>query len=262
MKNLNLFFIAILSIIIFSGCLKVNTKVNFNKDGSGTVEETVLMSDAVVALMKEFMSSFQDSTTTSDEFKLFKENELIEKSIEYGERVEYVSGEEIKIDGWEGYKAVYSFDDINQVTLSTDPNEKIESGTTEEKEHFTFSFTPGVVSELIITRPDINPEDINLDSEVESESTQLDDQIIKLMDGMQVKISLEFEEDVVETNAQYVDGSEVILFDIDFGKLLKNKQSLEMLKNDPPKNLDDMKAMMEIVPEIKIDLQKPIKVKF
>ncbi len=261
MKNLNLFFIAILSIIIFSGCLKVNTKVNFNKDGSGTVEETVLMSDAVVALMKEFMSSFQDSTTTSEEFKLFKENELIEKSIEYGEGVEYVSGEEIKIDGWEGYKAVYSFDDINQVTLSTDPNEKIESGTTEKKEHFTFTFTPGAVSELIITRPDIIPEDLDMDSEVESENTQLDDQIIKLMDGMQVKISLEFEEDVVETNAQYVDGSEVILFDIDFGKLLKNKQSLELLKNDPPKSLDDMKAMMEIVPEIKIDLQKQIKIK-
>jgi len=43
---------------------------------------------------------------------------------------------------------------------------------------------------------------------------------------------------------------------------LKNKDGLKKLKNNPPKNLDDMKAIIENIPGIKMDLQNPIRVKF
>ena len=91
-----------LSVILFSGCLKVDTKIKINKDGSGTIEEQVLMSDAIVSMMNEFMSSFQDSTNTPEEFKLFKESELKNKAAEYGMGVKFVSGEEVKKKGWPG----------------------------------------------------------------------------------------------------------------------------------------------------------------
>lgn len=262
MKSIKLLSVAILSLVIFSGCLKVNTKVKFNKDGSGIIEETVLMSDAVVALMNEFMSSFQDSSSAPEEFKLFKENELRDKSLEFGEGVDYISGEEIVFEGWEGYSAVYSFEDINQITIATDPNDKIESGTLGDKEHFSFTFTPGIISELIINRPEISLTDMEVNTEVNNDNTQLDDKFINLMEGMEVKILLEFEGGIVETNAEYVDDNKITLFDIDFSKLLKNKNSLKMLKNNPPESLDDMKKLIEIVPGIKIDFQKPITVKY
>jgi hypothetical protein len=52
------------------------------------------------------------------------------------------------------------------------------------------------------------------------------------------------------------------MFEIKFSKLLKNKRSLEMLKNNPPESLDDMKALVDKIPEIKIDTQRKIFVKF
>jgi hypothetical protein len=262
MKSIKLFLLLIFSIIVFSGCLKVDTKIKLNKDGSGTIEENVLMSDAVVAMMNEFMSSFQDSSTAPEEFKLFKEDELIGKSSDYGEGVEYVSGKELIINGWNGYKAVYSFKDINQVEIETDPNTKIESGTLDEKEHFSFHFIPGKIAELIIDRPELVREDMDVNANVDEGNGQPDDKFIKLLEGMEMKISLEFNSVIIETNAEYVDDKEITMFEIKFSKLLKNKRSLEMLKNNPPESLDDMKALVDKIPEIKIDTQRKIFVKF
>ena len=255
-----------LPVILFSGCLKVNTKININKDGSGTIEEQVLMSDAVVLMMNEFMSSFQDSTNTPEEFKLFKEDELKDKAAEYGTGVKYVSGEEVNIKGWQGYNAVYSFGDLNKIKMETDPNRKVEMGineSTEKNEYFNFKFIPGDVSELIIDRPELETggeEDTYQESESDEEG--LDDNLIKMMDGMSVTISLVINGDIVETNATFVDGSKVTLLDIDFGKLLKNKNSLELLEKNPPKNLDEMKEIIKNVPGIKLELQKPVSIKF
>jgi len=262
MRIIKLLLTTIISVALFAGCLKVNTKLKINKDGSGTIEEKVLMSDAVVIMMKEFMSSFQDSSSTPEEFKLFKEDELIDKAMGYGEGVEYVRGEEIKVDGWEGYKAIYSFEDINLIQIATDPNDKIESGELGEREYFLFKFTRGSTSELIINRPDISPSDMEIEAEEESGNNQLDDKFIKMLDGMMMKVSVEFEGKIIETNAEYADKNNITLLDIDFGKILKNKDGLKKLKNNPPKNLDDMKAIIENIPGIKMDLQNPIRVKF
>jgi len=157
MKPIKLTIMLFISVILFSGCLKVNSNVIINKDGSGILEEQVLMSDMVISMMNEFMSSFEDSTSAPEEFKLFKEDELEAKASEYGEGVRYVSGEEIKIDGWQGYKAIYSFEDLNMIKMETDPNTKVENPQDgQATEHFSFKFTPGDIAELIIDRPELN----------------------------------------------------------------------------------------------------------
>ena len=267
MKIHRLLFLPIISFALLSGCLQVDTTVYINKDGSGTIEEKVLMSDAVVEMMNEFMSSFQDSAKAPEEFNLYKEAELKEKASGYGEGVEYVSGEEINTDGWQGYKAIYSFTDLNTITMETDPNAKVELDKSEEgkkNEYFSFKFIQGDVSELIIDRPEIKPKITSDESGSEDENVDeaIDDSFLKLMEGMKVQISLTFEGDIVETNATYVDGSMVNLLDIDFGELFKNKESLEMLKNNPPDNLEEMKEIVENVPGMKIELQRPVYIKF
>ncbi len=266
MNSLKISFLVLLPVILFSGCLKVDTKVIINKDGSGTIEEQVLMSDAVVSMMNEFMSSFQDSTNTPEEFKLFKESELKDKAAEYGMGVKFVSGEEVKKKGWQGYKAIYSFEDLNKIKMETDPNRKVEMGmddSAEQNEYFNFKFIPGDISELIIDRPELETGgEEETYKESESDEEELDENLIKMMDGMSVTISLVINGDIVETNATFVDGSKVTLLDIDFGDLLKNENSLELLKKNPPKNLDGMKEIIKNVPGIKLELQKPVSIKF
>lgn len=253
-------------VVLFSGCLKVNSNVNINKDGSGILEEQVLMSDMVISMMNEFMSSFQDSTSAPEEFKLFKEDELKAKASEYGEGVKYVSGEEIKIDGWEGYKAIYSFEDLNKITMDTDPNTKVENqqDSGKESEHFSFKFIPGDISELIIDRPELTSKSDDEETSIETGTAdeELDDNLIKMMDGMTMTVSLEFNGEIIETNASFVDGSEITMLDIDFSKILKDKESLELFKNNPPDNLDEMKDIVKNIPGMKVEFQKPVIVKF
>jgi hypothetical protein len=266
MKLIKLTILLFIPVILFSGCLKVNSNVIINKDGSGILEEQVLMSDMVISMMNEFMSSFQDSTSAPEEFKLFKEDELKAKASEYGEGMKYVSGEEIKIDGWQGYKAIYSFEDLNKIKMDTDPNTKIENPQDDgqETEYFSFKFIPGDIAELIIDRPALSSEkkDEKISVETETENQELDDNFIKMMDGMTMTISLEFNGEIVETNASYVDDSKVTMLDIDFSELLKNKESLELFKKNPPDNLDEMKTIVENIPGMKVEFQKPVIVKF
>lgn len=267
MKYIKQFLLLFISVSVLSGCLQVDTKVHVNKDGSGTIEENVLMSDAVIDMMNQFMSSFRDSAKVPEEFNLYKEEELKVKSSDYGEGVEYISGEEIKIDGWQGYKALYSFEDLNTITLETDPNTKVELDQKEgikKKEYFSFKFIRGDVSELIIDRPEVKSMFVTDETGTEEGSVneELDDSFIKLMEGMKVKISMSFDGDIVETNASYVEGSQVDLLYIDFGELFKNKESLEMLKSHPPDNLEEMKAIVENLPGMEVELQKPVFIKF
>ncbi|MCH7515854.1 MAG: hypothetical protein IIB08_01785 [Bacteroidetes bacterium] len=150
--------------------------------------------------------------------------------------------------------------------METDPNRKVEMGideSTEKNEYFNFKFIPGDVSELIIDRPELETGgEEETYKESESDEEGLDDNLIKMMDGMSVTISLVINGDIVETNATFVDGSKVTLLDIDFGELLKNKNSLELLEKNPPKNLDEMKEIIKNVPGIKLELRKPVSIKF
>lgn len=67
MKNLKIFLAILITSILLSGCLKVRTLINVNQDGTGTIEETVLMKSEFVNMMKEFA----DQMNTDGSKKIF-----------------------------------------------------------------------------------------------------------------------------------------------------------------------------------------------
>lgn len=114
-----------LTSILFCGCLEVETTINLNKDGSGTVEEKVLMKKEFVDMMSGFNLKSENGTTKSSRFSLFNPDELKADAAKYGENVQYISGKEIVEKGREGYKAVYKFQNINQLKIDSDPGNKL-----------------------------------------------------------------------------------------------------------------------------------------
>ncbi len=52
------------------------------------------------------------------------------------------------------------------------------------------------------------------------------------------------------------------MLDIDFSEILKDKESLELFKTNPPDNLDEMKVIVENIPGMKVEFKKPVIVKF
>ena len=276
MNKFKLLLLIIFPLIIFSGCLQVNTKVNLNKNGSGTIEETVLMKSSVVKMMKDFMLSF-DSTKT-EEFDLFKEDELKSKATDYGEGVEYVSGEKVNIDGYEGFKAIYSFEDINKIKINPSPEDKMPLGEEMEEiegtesssmnENLRFTFTKGNPSTLVINFPQENKNEDSLivesipeveDSTFNSDQMQ---KLIEMFDGMKLSLSFNFNNNIKETDASYIDGNEITLMKIDFSEIIKHKDILEKLEKTKPESMEDFKNIVGELPGIKVETKETITTKF
>jgi len=256
--------------VLLAGCLQVETTINVNKDGSGTINEKVLMSKTFVNMIKEFAQAFQDSSST-EEFAFFKDEEIIADAKDYGDDVKYVSHTFINNDKWEGYQAAYSFNDITKIKIQPDPDSKVgmsdeEAETTVEEEYYFFKFKKGEVSELIIDRPDIeftseSNEDIQSDTSEQSDE-EMGEEFLEMMEGMKINIAVQVEGQIASTNATYVDGSKITLMQMDFGEMMKNKESFKEFKNKEPKNIEEMKGFLEKFPGMKIEIEKPISVKF
>jgi hypothetical protein len=255
---------------LLAGCLQVETTIKVKKDGSGTINEKVLMSKTFVNMIKEFAQAFQDSAS-SEEFIFFKDDEIIADAKDYGDDVKYVSHELIIDDQWEGFQAVYSFNDISKVRIQPDPDSKVGIGeedadTTVNKEYYFFKFKKGDVSELTIDRPDLDftsdsKEEIQSDTSEQS-NEEMGEEVLKMMEGMKINMALQVDGQITSTNASYVEDSKITLMQMDFSEMMKNKESFKEFQNKEPKNIEEMKQFLEKFPGMKIEVEKPISVKF
>jgi hypothetical protein len=270
MKKYKTLLIFPLLMLLFAGCLQVETTLKVNKDGSGTINEKVLFSKTFVNMMKDFAQAFQDSASTEG-FSMFSEEEIIADAQNYGKNVDYVNHELINTDNWEGYLATYSFDDVTKIRISPDPDSKVDLGdevadNVDEEEYYLFKFIKGDTPQLIIDRPDIelNTEsDENNDSEVsEQNDEEGEEEFVQMMEGMKIDIAVEVEGEIINTNATYVQGSRVTLFQMDFSEMMKNKEGFNEFKKNEPKNIEEMKKYLEKLPGIKIEVEKPVTIEF
>ena len=157
MKRILTLTVIFFTALLLNGCIEVDTTVNLNKDGSGTIEEKVLMSGAMISMLKQFATSFESDSSKKEEFSIYDPKELESKASSYGDGVKFVSGEKIKDGEREGFKAIYSFTDINKLKLDQNPGSQVpmgkDSGENEHKDLFTFNFTPGTPAKLLILVP-------------------------------------------------------------------------------------------------------------
>lgn len=259
-----------LLMLLFAGCLQVETTLKVNKDGSGNIDEKVLFSKTFVNMLKDFTQAFQDSAST-EEFSMFSEEEIIADAKDYGENVVYVSYKKIDNENWEGYQAIFSFDDVTKIKISPDPDSKIDMGdeaseNVQEEEYYFFKFVKGNTPQLIIDRPTIELNDETDENNDSDESEQIEDEageeFVKMMEGMKIDIAIEVEGEIINTNATYVQGSRVTLFQMDFSEMMKNKEGFEEFKKNEPKNIDEMKKYLEKLPGIKLEVEKPVTINF
>lgn len=274
MKKIKFLLAGFLLATLLVGCLQVDTKVNLNKDGSGTIEETVVMKNAVIQMFKEFAVMF-DSTKT-EEFQMFKEDELKTKAINYGEGVEYVSGEKFSIEGYEGYKVVYSFKDINKIKLSSSPDDKVPFGDdmgTEVKEekavddYLKFNFTKGNPSTLVIDfpKPQAETDSVVENTEAIQDSAFNDDmtgKLTEMFDGLKMKLVINFNDDIDETDASFVDNNQVTVMQVDFSEILKHKDVIDKLEKSKPETMEQFHELVGDLEGIKVEFKDKITIKF
>jgi hypothetical protein len=269
MRALKIIVLLALSLAL-TGCFESIVLLRVNKDGSGTIEETVVISDAFMELMK----SFGGEDEGEEEEEAIDEQELTDKAASMGEGVRFVSAEPLKTERGSGYKAIYSFSDINDVRINQNPGENVspppvggeEEGPVEEWLHF--NFTGGRTANLEI----IYPRDVGTEQEEEEESSggeadmdsnpEMMQMMRELYKDMHIRIAVEVDGQITETNANYVDGSTVTLMDIDFAKILEDEEKFKELMSADPDTVEEMKELVKDNPGIKVEIEESIQIRF
>jgi hypothetical protein len=218
-----------LPLLFFSGCLQSETVVTVFTDGSGSIEEGVMVRDDLVGKLQNFLSSIGAEAETT----VVSEKRLRERARELGEGVSYVSVEERTEGGFRGYRARYSFTDVTRLRVSRSGGKPFGLGSLEgvtggEGDAVTFGFTPGKPARLVIRQPGTGPgADGSPLPRVLPEGGETDP---GLLQGARVRLTVAVKGRVTESSATYRDGERITLVDLDLDRLLKASPEGEQLE--------------------------------
>ncbi|MBI3004355.1 MAG: hypothetical protein HYY49_02945 [Ignavibacteriales bacterium] len=267
MKVYSRFFVVSLVALVAAGCLEVTTTVKVKPDGSGTVEETVIMGKSMIDQIKSLQSQFQDPSQKQKPFSVIDKDELNKRALQMGPGVKLVSTEKIAKRWGEGYKAVYSFKDVNTLKVQQDPGKKAPSmgqGMQEEEkkeEVMTFRMTKGKPATLDIMITQREWERDTTEQETEEADSASEAMMMEMLKGLRFTSIVEVHGDIKETNASFRDGSKITLVDVDFEKLVADKEKFKQVSKAQPKTLEEAKMLFKDVPGLKFETNQTVTVK-
>ncbi|HPR17674.1 MAG TPA: hypothetical protein PLD62_05460 [Candidatus Cloacimonadota bacterium] len=254
-------FIALLGgMILFSltGCFQTHRLIQVNKDGSGTITETVLIATSLGGAM-------------GGNFNYYDQGELQKDAIKYGQDVKYVSSQEKEKADLKGYEVIYSFSDISQVKIPSDPTEEMMSmgEKSEADDYISFNFKKGKTSEITVIFPP-EEEDEEFDAEEDEPEEKLTpeeqeeaiDQIKQIYQNMEISTKIRVEGKIADTDADFVQDNEVTLEEIIFSRILEDEKSLEMMTKLDSMEDDALEQNIRTFPGVKMEQKDKITIKF
>ncbi len=286
--------------VSLSGCLDMEKVVHIKPDGSGFVEERMLMKRDALAMMQG-MAKMAPQPGNEGGFQLLDRDRLEAEATTMGPGVTLISAEALSTPEGEGYVARYAFADVNQLTLDQNPNQPASgeaaaqvgppgndagpdtapdpaSGSVEtgeppvrKREAIRFDLRQGDQPVLTIRSPKqgkATPADATAaeaapaalpDGPERQMALQMMQQIFK---GMHVAVRVEVDGEITETNASFRDGSLVTLMDIQFDQILADPERLERLALAQPEGIEQVKALMQDLPGVKVELNDPVQIRF
>lgn len=242
-----------------TACLNSTTVVKLKTDGSGTIEQTTLMNTAAVKGLAGNGGQQRPATPMSNRADLERAAERM------GKGVKLVSTEPATgANGWEGTKAIFSFDDINQIQINTEPNMPADSplGSSKGEDPVKFKFMRnGATSTLTIDFMDKPPS--NMKPPTQAQAKDMPDftnpmimgMLKSMFQGFKINVDLEVVGTIVKTNAAYVTGPRMTLLELDMAALLADEAKLKALqgKIGPDMSFTELKPYLKDIKGIKLD---------
>jgi hypothetical protein len=263
------------------GCFQTETVVRVNPDGSGLIEETLLLSNTALESMQNLTQELQTAMTDGKtEEKPIKKDPLEEmvreaqkKADRYGPGVRFVSAVPLRTETMGGYKAVYAFKDINTIQIDQNPANKVEKGEGSQtsqaqiEELIRFKLDKGPRKLLTVNLPKgKEKENVQEEKISKPEKKEADPQAAEMMKtlfkDMGMKVSVKINGTILKTNATYRNESAIDLFEVNFGKVMGNLDGFEKLSGVAPKSVEDMKALVKGLEGLKIEMNNPVWVEF
>jgi len=266
--------------LILSGCLQTETKIKVEKDGSGTVEQRVIMRKDIVEMMQGMQAAM--GGTAPGGSSVFNEEKLKEDAKRMGSGVRMLEARPITSEAGSGYMVRYGFTDINRIQVPETPllgdtpaNQP--GGISTEGSVITFKFSKGNPATLEVlfrkdegskgsgekverTNEGISKEE--KEGEEEESPEQEKAMMQELLRDMKLSIRVEVGGTITSTNADYRSGSVVTLMDVDFNALLENKEAFEKLTGDKVDTLDELKEFSRKYRGLQMETKEQVQIKF
>ena len=256
-----------------TGCISSYTLVKVKPDGTGTVEQTTLISPMMVNMMAGMASGMagekDDKKSKPPSMSdMFKEDELKAAAAKMGTGVRYVSSTPAKADGKEGVTAIYAFDDVTKLAVSQGmkaPGKSLDAGGPPESP-IVFALAPaaGGSKVLSIKMPEKDKADMKAAAKKKEKSEDgppdmkdVPPEMLAMMKGMfqgaKIGIDVEVAGKLVKTNSPYVAGSRITLMEVDLGALMDDPVRFQKLQElGPGASFEEARKVLGDVKGIKL----------
>ena len=250
--------IAVVTSIALTGCINSTTLIKLKADGSGTVEQTTLMNTAALKAMMPGADKQMGGGTVN-------QADLERTAARMGKGVRLVSAEPAKgANGFEGSKAIFAFDDINQIQVSQGPSMSGSTDgrvdaepTTQDPVRFTLTQSGGTSKLTIafVDKPGGGSPAGGSSDMPDLTNPMMMGMIKSMFAGFKLNIDLEVLGSIVKTNAEYVTGSRLTLLEMDMDSLLADEAKLKALQSKlgPDASLSAIKPYLKDIKGIKVD---------
>jgi hypothetical protein len=251
------------------GCFQSTTLLRINADGSGTIEQTTLLTDAALAQLRQLASG----GSMGKPLDLFSGKQAQETAANIGPDVTVVSNTRLKTADAEGTKTIFAFPDVNHLRLKQSSGTAALGLTASDAENAQVRLSLTHQSDghalLRITLPSskllqVNPAPTSPAGSGGTPQSRIGPEqlamIKQLFAGMRISIAVQPDGPVVRTSSPFVDGQKVTLFDFSFDQLLNNDAVFSRLQT--ARSIDDVKAAMKDIPGLKINLDPEITIEF
>ncbi|MGV3662452.1 MAG: hypothetical protein ACO1TE_19870 [Prosthecobacter sp.] len=257
MKKLQLFLLAAASLMLAS-CLEIKSTVIVSKDGTATIEESVLLGAQLAAMM-------QAGGGQGDQLKglVMDKAKAEERAKKLGEGVTVKSHEEVKTpDGKSGVKVVFAVADLSKLKyIPFEPEQEGKSPT--KGEPMTFAISG---STLTITNPDADKKkggDGDKPKKSPEEIAQMKAQMAMMKPmfaGMRMAVEVKGANGIASSDATHLNDGSISYVDIQFDKLVDNADAFAevMESGEGGMSMADVAKKFEKVDGLKVEGKKVV----
>ena len=258
------FVLAAIAVLSTAGCFQSSTVIRVKADGSGTIEQRLLLTDQALDQLKAFTILGGGNADNADPTSEAQAKALASV---IGPGVTYVSSMPITSGRSQGRDSIYAFADITQLRISEQPSVPgatglKAAGVNAGGDPITFGFgrtaESNAVLRILVPRPAIFPTGPN--GEAQPPTIEQITMVKQMLAGARVTVAVEPAGRLVQTSSPFAEANRVTLIDVDIDRAASDPDLAKKLQSI--KTTEDTQAVINSIPGLKITLQPEISIEF
>ena len=249
--------------LICSACFQFSTVLTLKADGSGTIDQRILFTQAAVAQLRQLAALGGGG----QDFDPVSEQQARDAATTIGPGVTYVSSTAVNTSEGVGRDIKYAFSDINRLHLDQAPpapgGMPIAPPSADSSDRVAFKLTRQADGHALLTIAVPQLPALGGDNASPSSNAPSADQMAMLkpmLAGARLTMAIEPAGRLVRTSSPYVTGQRVTLADVNIDSLLNDDTLIQRLQ--AAHTPEESQTILKEVPGLKVILDPEITIEF